>query len=966
LNAERPAELLSYGSDLLDTLAALMLDRHQPALPDLSRIAVVFPSPHAIPRFRRLLLEHAERRGYSALLPPWYGTLDGWLAQTGAPDGRLVSETERELLLLDALRPYPTLRERFGTWSLIGALLSLFDEINAQRLPIPDSPQALATALANGYGADPAFEPLRGEAELVHQLWSAWNGHLLSQSLLDEGLQRLARLGGDGHQEDGAHLYIVSMVGASRSEAEWLKSLMRKGRATLLLQTGAPMSPIDPPRQLLAQLAIDSPPISFSSNGYALFLDNALATEPNLATRAREFRAAVPQSPATSRLSYYEAVDFEQEARAVEIAIRHWLAQGVSDIGLVTEDRKLARRVRALLERANVPLRDTAGWALSTTSAAAVLMRWIDCVEQNFAHAPLLDLLKSPFVTLGFTRERLDELLAILERDVIRRHNITGDLARHRRLIGMAGQQAEPHHPGITADLNTLCDRLTHASEPLLASVRGEPRSPYAYIRSLYDSLERLELAPELSRDDAGQEILSVLRQNRQPKAALGDATLAWVDFRQWLVRELERRRFRPGSQEPTNVELVGLADSRCLHFQALVIAGCNRDQMPGPVAGSPFFNDAVRKQLGLPSSAERLAISQYDFRRLLEAAPQIVITRHRTERGEATIPATWVERLVAFHRLAYGSALSDETLPALLRAPETELFHHEAALPTVAQPPRAHLPRSRIPTVYSASSQQRLIDCPYQFFATDGLGLRPMEPVREELEKLDYGQRLHHILHAFHGGVPGLPGPWTGGAIDASNREQAAELLHEIGRIVFEKATDSRLSARGWRYRWDEFIPVYLDWQEARSQLWSVERTEAALERQLTVGETTVLLRGRADRIERGASGSAILDYKTGAIPEQEAVIAGEHAQLAFYALLSPGQVSEVGYLHMDNDGIKTRSATGDAVTELAKKCEARLRTMIEALYHGEALPAWGDTLTCRYCKLEGLCRKEMWDAAS
>jgi ATP-dependent helicase/nuclease subunit B len=30
-----------------------------------------------------------------------------------------------------------------------------------------------------------------------------------------------------------------------------------------------------------------------------------------------------------------------------------------------------------------------------------------------------------------------------------------------------------------------------------------------------------------------------------------------------------------------------------------------------------------------------------------------------------------------------------------------------------------------------------------------------------------------------------------------------------------------------------------------------------------------------------------------------------------------------------------------------------------------GAALPAWGDTDTCRYCDMDGLCRKQAWQEA-
>jgi ATP-dependent helicase/nuclease subunit B len=34
----------------------------------------------------------------------------------------------------------------------------------------------------------------------------------------------------------------------------------------------------------------------------------------------------------------------------------------------------------------------------------------------------------------------------------------------------------------------------------------------------------------------------------------------------------------------------------------------------------------------------------------------------------------------------------------------------------------------------------------------------------------------------------------------------------------------------------------------------------------------------------------------------------------------------------------------------------------MLAAIEAGDALPAWGDTGTCRYCEMDGLCRRQAW----
>jgi ATP-dependent helicase/nuclease subunit B len=962
LNAESVV-LVPYSSDPLETLAALLLDRHQRDLPDLSLHAVLFPHPGVIPRFRRVLLAAAQRAGYGGVLAPWCGTLDSWLQVQAQDAGELIDERERDLQLLEALQSHTALRERYGTWPLVDSLLALFDELNAHHPAVPSGVEELIADLTKGYGLHEPVEPLRGEANLVHTLWSAWNAHLQNQRLQDRALRRRLLLATKQSPADAAHhIYMVGPVELSGTEAGWLKPLQHASRATVLLHGGTRAGGYHPDgaiRRCYEMLGASVPSPPEPATPYGRFIESVYADDTNIGARARAFAAEVADTPVVARLRVHAATDFEQEARAVDLAVRRWHAEGIAHIGIVTADRKLARRVRALLERANLDLRDTAGWALSTTSAATAVMRWIQCVEQDFAQAPLLDFLKSPFVTLGFPKAELDDIVHCFEEQIVRTHNIGGGLERYRRIIRSS------RVPLAVSDavLLDMLDRLAIAAEPLSKRLRARaPRSAPDHLAALYGSLEKAGAVTDLSADAAGNQLLAVLRPNRGTRGA----RLSWSEFHYWLQRELERRRFRRPLPED-GVDLLDLAESRCRRFDALVVAGCTRDNFPGALNTSPFFNDGVRANLGLPIREDRLLAPLHDFRRLLEAAPHVLLTWRQIENGEAALPSPWVERLVAFHRLAYGTAPEDTELRRLLVGKHTDLYRRDAALPDAQVVPAPPLPRARIPTALSAGAHQRLLDCPYQFYVVDGLGLRALDDVRDEMEKADYGENVHRILQAFHTGVKGLPGPWPGGVITPVNRADAVALLRELGRRVFGADSDKRLSTRGWHVRWENFIEIYVDWQAQRAgKSWQVEATEQTLECEIVVGRRTLKLHGRVDRIDRGPDGLSIIDYKTGTIPAADTILAGEHAQLPFYALLHPDAITEVMYAKFEGDAIKTNVGVKDeALANLVKRLEERLRALIGNIDRGAPMTAWGDPQTCRFCRYEGLCRKEMWSIA-
>ncbi len=963
-----PLELIPYADDPLLVLAERLIDAAIKSRPlDLRRAVVLFPHGGAIPRFRQTLLAQARARGHEALLAPPCGTLRAWALSFAESDRRRLSEVGRELLLLEALAEHPGLVERFGTWPLVDSLLDLFDELGANGMGLGSDPRAFARALAAGYGiTGPPPAPLSDEAQLAHTLWSAW-----CRQLRDEGAQDTvgAYLSGleRSRQElaDEAHLYLVGFVLLTRAEVEWVRELSARGQLTLLLHGRAGERGYHPEAvisRVLHELDVhlDTPR---ASTPYALFVDAAHAlTEGDLSARARHLADRHPESPAAGRLAVHEATDFEQEARAIDVQVRRWLLQGCRHIGIVTNDRKLARRVRALLERAEVVMQDEAGWVLSTTSAATALMRLIECVEQDFAHGPLLDLLRSPFVSLHLPAAEQRERAMWLEQALVRHLNVVNGLKRYERALARQHLALSTRYGAhAPAALQELLAHLSEATAPLTRLINVRQRPAHEYLSALNVALDALGMRTAYESDEAGALVLAVLDEMATAFGARSLQT-SWGHVRQWLRRNLERRRFQPPTRGG-GVQLMGFGESRLCRFDALIIAGALREHLPGHIRTSPLFNEGVRQQLGLPARALERAALFHDLRRLLEAAPRVLVTLRAEQGGENIAPSPWIERLRALHRIAYGSALDDPLLAALARSSATELVCADTQpLPRPRPYPVANLPSSLVPDAVSASAHQSLLDCPYQYYASYGLRLSPIEEPREQLEKREYGERVHRILQAFHSGVPGLPGPFDR-RLTPETLPAAETLLGAITEAVFAPDIERSLLARGWRMRWQGMMAPYLRWQLEREQRWVPVAGELPRQRVLAEGAVTLSISGRIDRIDRGAHGYAIVDYKTGQVPELREVLAGEQVQLPFYGLVLPQPAVEARYLRLDGPRVDDKvSLDGEALQTLSEQVRARLLDTQRALRAGAGLPAWGDDATCARCAMQGLCRREMW----
>ena len=966
------AILIAYHQDPLAHLAELIIQRHAHALPDLSRCVVLLPDTSAAPQLRRLLLDAAARHGAAALLGPSILSLRAYAARHSDTARATLSPQGRELLLVEILQQHRGLFGEGDPWLLAADLARLFADLTLHRSEIPGDIASFVARLRKGYGAAPPLAALSDEGRLVHTLWQAWHRQLREEGEHDPETAYLAQLRAAAEHTYDHEVYLVGHHMLAPPEREWARTLAARGRLVLLAQGGVPpdgSAPVsdDTPhpghavQALLADwtYALDqddaAPPYSrFLDAVYAPRRAQQTTDEALFAARARRFAHDHPQSPVAGRLHLLHAVSAEDEARAVDIQVRRWLLAGCKRIAIVTEDRRLARRLRALLERADIQLHDAAGWALSTTSAAAALERWFEALEEDFAHQPLTDLLKSPFVFPTHDRHALLAAVHRFEQDIVRRENIGRGLDRYRRHLAFRRARL----PQATGDtVHALLDAVERAAEPLLPFVRGHERhAPLRMLAALEASLGALGMQESFARDAAGQRVLQEIAAMRAAVTAR-KLPMHWRDFRTWLGRTLERFNFQvptPGA----GVQLMNLAQSGVLHCDGLIIAGANAEHLPGAGESSPFFNDAVRRELGLPTARTRYVQGFHAFRRLLECAPRIVITRQREQDGEARLASPWVEALGHFHALAYHDDLADAELAALLDRPEAQVLRGDAhALPTTQTRPAPAIAAELLPKKISATTYQELMYCPYRFFAAHCLRLSAPESVREALVKSDYGQRVHRILQAFHSGVEGFPGPcWT--PLTVARRAEAVALLEEISRKVFAQDLEDNFEHRGWLRRWLERIEEYVDWQIEREASWRVDRSEVDIERP---GRWP--LNGRIDRIDRGPHGLALIDYKTGYIPSIEEVERGEAVQLPFYALLADGPVQRVEYLALDKQVKSQGVLEGEALTTLAADNDARLATLLEQIGAGAALPAWGDETACGHCVMRALCRKDGWN---
>lgn len=923
---------------------------------------VVVPTAAQIPATRQALQAAAAGAGRAGLLPRIL-TLGHWLLDVPPLPGDPAPRTHltRLLTVQQAIRSQAWLQQVFGlhgegaAWGLAQTMLAVGDELSRRWLTLDaawagadagdqmDYEMRLEAALGVGY--DTLAERFLGEeSRIVMAFW---------RMLADRGdpvpvrLQGMARL---AEQVDGPVIWLAPTP-PEDAEQMWLERLAQRVpvlRIGYAWHVGTTSSEAAQAPTTLTTILQAWPECGTDD---VVSRDDA-CDAARQAGSGTDDGAPRPTPP----IRLCGAARFEDEALMAAQTLVNWLNEGRKQLALVAHDRIVARRVRALLARAGAPVSDETGWKLSTTRAAAALMRWFDVVVTGGDSLALLDFLKSPYClpAMDGRSQRIGALEAL-----IRRYGVTGGWARLKQVAQRDGQ-----HGGTGGD--AAVDAAMPAISPaqdLIARLADEAerwagpgkRPLGAWLALAEQTFDRFDMRAALVADEAGRQLLECLRRLglRGDAVQMASVTLSLAEWRALIGVVLESEVFKePAPAGDCRIVVLPLNGARMRCFDGVVVVGCDDGQLPSAAPELMFLSNAVRRELGLADREARFAQQARDLAEVLLNNAEVVLTWQRAgNQGEPRALSGWLQRLEQRYA-AHGVTLAAKVaMPMLMTEAKPQMMPQPVA-PTL------------VPDRLSAAGYQALRRCPYQFFATRMLRLAELDEPTEQLEKRAVGELLHATLLRYHQMVAEAPAEHAGDA-------ERLALLASISREVFQALLTYDGNVLPFYHRWEQVMPGYVAWQREReAQGWQWQAGEVARARELMLDDGHVLtVHGRLDRLDRQRDGTlAVLDYKTQPLrvlrnkPEE----IFEDCQLAFYGLLEP-DVSQGAWVALENserDGADTERAVElPDYTSIVDWLARQLGEDIVRLRAGEPLPAFGDEAACRYCEARGLCRKGFWE---
>jgi ATP-dependent helicase/nuclease subunit B len=554
-----------------------------------------------------------------------------------------------------------------------------------------------------------------------------------------------------------------------------------------------------------------------------------------------------------------------EEALTIALLLRERLSRAGETAALVTPDRGLARRVAAELGRWGIDIDDSAGARLNQTAPGIFLRLLLDAVAERCAPVPLLALLKHPLASGGRSSAAFRADVRALELAVLRGPRPQPGIAGLRQALS-GGRRA----------LLALVDRLDEMLSPLVALFDRKDVPLAHLVRAHIAAAEALATSDEqpgaafLWREPAGEAAAEFLSELLQ--AADGFPPLDGLSYAPLFETLIAGPVVRPPFGRHPRLFIWGPLEARLQQADLVVLGGLNEGVWPPQTESDPWLSRPMRATFGLPPPERRVGQAAHDFAQGLNARA-VVLTRAGRVEGTPTRPSRWLLRLETVLR----AAGLDKHLPAVGPAMAWQAQLDDPGPPhPIAPPAPTPLVTSR-PRKLAVTQIETWMRDPYALYARTILGLKALDPLDADPGAAERGMFIHQALDDFVRQFPhALPA-------------DAAAALHALGEAAFGPALDRPGVRAFWWPRFERIARWFLETEAERRQSLDVSCTELAGRLTLHGRAGAFELTARADRIDLRRDGSlAIIDYKTGVVPDAADVALGFSPQLPLEAAIA------------------------------------------------------------------------------
>ncbi|WP_347840955.1 PD-(D/E)XK nuclease family protein [uncultured Draconibacterium sp.] len=313
-----------------------------------------------------------------------------------------------------------------------------------------------------------------------------------------------------------------------------------------------------------------------------------------------------------------------------------------------------------------------------------------------------------------------------------------------------------------------------------------------------------------------------------------------------------------------SGMQVMGILETRCLDFENIIILGLNENQWPRKFTAPSFIPFNLRLGFGLPGIDEQDAMYGYYFYRLVQRAKNITATYSVVKEGIGTGELS-----------RYGYQLQYDSLhkPQMLNL--DFVFSNdpvkEIRIPGSGDIVAKLMANNSEEHPLSPSAINTYLNCKLKFYFQYVVKLPEPEELKEEIDGVVFGNIFHDTLEELYK-------PFVGRVVEKTHLEEIQKnrvwLENEVTKQIAYHYLKKKKPIKGEIKLEGKTLLIFENAITYLRQLLKIDKdlapfTVVSLEqkykRWIKIGEKSVCVGGKIDRVDRVGGITRVLDYKTG-----------------------------------------------------------------------------------------------------
>ncbi|RNC92364.1 MAG: PD-(D/E)XK nuclease family protein [Allomuricauda sp.] len=400
-------------------------------------------------------------------------------------------------------------------------------------------------------------------------------------------------------------------------------------------------------------------------------------------------------------------------------------------------------------------------------------------------------------------------------------------------------------------------------SQEILSTIINEPQSVTKELESFSALFSFLTKSKQLQSNEIEIESCTLMVSAlSQLSSSLNHLTqkLGFKDIEALMDGLLREKTIAFRGDPNEGLQIMGLLETRSLDFDTVIMTSVNEGVLPTGKSYNSFIPFDIKSEFGLPTIKEKDAVYTYHFYRLLQRAEKVhLIYNTEPDVLKGGEPSRFIRQLATHQQIQpfvqhnFASPKITSNKASVRKIEKTELLLEQLKL--IAS------------KGLSPSSLSKYIRNPFEFYKQYVLGIETPENVDEDVAYNVMGSIIHDSLEKIYE-------PFVGKIVAPQAIESVETNLETIIFSEFENYYSKNAILKGKNlivfqvvYKYIKSVLAFDKALSKRSTL-KIIGLEQKLSFTLKLGDgTSVLLKGKLDRIDELDGQLRLIDYKTGSV---------------------------------------------------------------------------------------------------